>query len=56
MKDQDNERENTGIDRDKRKAVGEEEIFFRPVIDTVSAAAIGVKETHQRFVCSPRVN
>lgn len=65
-----NERQRTvseripGWRRKKKKRGGEEEeekkrrgrnISLR-VVDTVSAAAIGVRKTHQRFVCSVRVN
>jgi len=42
-----------GGERKERR--GGREIFL-PVVDMVSAAAIRVRKTHQRFVCSVRVN
>lgn len=43
-----------GWRRKKRKE--RKKYFFLPVIDMVSAMAIRVRKTHQRFVCSVRVN
>lgn len=45
--------ENTWMEKKEKK---EGRNIFLPVVDMVSAAAIRVRKTHQRFVCSVRVN
>lgn len=45
--------ENTWMEKKGKK---EGRNIFLPVVDMVSAAAIRVRKTHQRFVCSVRVN
>lgn len=56
-------KENERFQRTTKTVTGREsrrdergDLFFLPVVDTASAAAIGVRTTHQRFVCSVRVN
>lgn len=44
-------------DRDEEDRIGgRKEVFFSPVVDMMSVAAIRTRKTHQWFVCSVRVN
>ena len=44
------------VEREREKVDGGEDVFYLPVVDTVTAVVIRVRTTHQRFVCSVRVN